>query len=155
MRLFRYVAVCLALAVSLASCKKEDKPSTVNDGSVTGEWRLVSWSALTSAEVYLSFKTDNTFDLYQRVYSPGFRHLAGTYSYASDVISGTYSDGLAWGSAYSVSYAGDGTQMIFTSTSDSGDVAVYEKCTIPEEVISGNLESKSFENSWFDNFRFL
>lgn len=155
MRLFKYFAVCLALAVSLASCKKEDKPSTTNDGSVTGEWKLVSWSALSSAEVYLSFKSDNTFDLYQRVYSPGFRHLDGTYSYASNVISGTYSDGAAWGAAYNVSYTEDGRQMIFTSTSDQGDVAVYEKCTIPEDVLSGNLESKSFENSEFDNFRFL
>lgn len=142
----KYITVCLALVAGLASCQKENGGDN-NDGSVVGEWHLVSWSSNTAMDIYLSFEEDGSFDLYQRYTKPEYEHFSGSYEYKSNVIGGTYSDNVPWGDSYTVTYSDDGSSMTFTGTSNSADVAVYEKCDIPEEILSGKLESKSGDDS--------
>lgn len=114
-------------------------------GPVTGQWHLESWGVLTQeqADVYVSFGEDGTFDLYQRVYTTWYEHYDGTYTQQDGLLSGTYSDGTAWGSEYTVLVSADKSTMTLTGASDASDVSVYRAGTIPEEILSGALLSKA------------
>jgi len=109
--------------------------------SVAGEWRLVSWSTLSTADIYASFDETGAFELYQRLYTPEYRYLHGTYTYANSVLNGVYSDAAAWGSSYRVSFNADGTQMTLTAERDLADVSVFARATIPDEVRSVQSEN--------------
>ncbi len=109
--------------------------------SVAGEWRLVSWSTLSTADIYASFDETGTFELYQRLYTPEYRYLHGTYTYANSSLNGVYSDAVAWGSSYRVSFNADGTQMTLTAERDLADVSVFARATIPDEVRSAKSEN--------------
>lgn len=121
-------------------------PPTVGSGEVKGEWHMIAWSALSAADVWLSIGEDGTFDLYQRVYTPDYVHLDGTYQLADGTLSGRYSDNVAWGSSYRVSFNGDGSQMTLTSTANGGDVAVYVKAAIPAEIKDGSLSASALKS---------
>jgi hypothetical protein len=48
----------------------------------------------------------------------------------SGIISGEYTDGVAWAASYYVTV--DGDTMTWTNTTDSGEVSVYTRCTLPD-----------------------
>lgn len=160
MRIFKFLCVAFASLALMAGCSKSDNGGNddnnkVGQGSVIGQWHLVSWSALTAADVYLSFTEAGAFEIYQRVYSPEYVHYAGTYSYSNGLLAGVYSDSESWGSDYNVSFNADGTQMTLTSVKSAGDVSVFEKATIPDEILSGDLTSTPQSRSGEEPFRFL
>lgn len=149
-------AAAFAAALALTGCEKT--PGGEDGGQVlpvTGQWHLASWSSITSdmADVYISFEEDGTFDLYQRVYTPYYEHFDGTYQQDGDQLSGTYSDGVAWNTTYTVSVTPDRSQLTLTGADDPEDVAVYAAGTIPEDILSGELSSKSSAEP--ETFRFL
>ena len=114
MKSIKLLLIGLAAAFALTGCgdSSKDTPEPEGDGNVVGNWHLVSWSSLQSADVYLSFSEAGSFDIYQRLYKPEYVHLDGTYSYDKPTLSGRYSDNTPWGSAsYRVSFNADGTRM--------------------------------------------
>lgn len=161
MRIFKFFCVAFASLALMAGCSKSDGGGNNDDkkedgkGTVVGQWHLVSWSNLTAADVYLSFTEAGAFEIYQRVYSPEYVHYAGTYSYNNGVLAGIYSDSESWGSDYNVSFNADGSQMTLTSVKSSGDVSIFEKSTIPDEILSGDLTSTPQSRSGEESFRFL
>lgn len=159
MKICKIFCVALASLALLSGCSKSDdgggNGGGNGDGSVIGQWHLVSWSALSSADVYLSFSETGAFEIYQRVYSPSYVHYNGSYSFDKGVLSGLYSDGNPWGSSYKVTFQSNGTQMTLTSATSSGDVAVFVQSTIPDEILSGDLTSSPQSRSGEEPFRFL
>lgn len=135
-------AACLCASCGSSSSEETPGPQT-GSGTVVGEWHLISWSTLSAADIYLSLAEDGTFELYQRLTKPFYEHFDGTYRYADGTLSGVYGDGAAWGASYRVSFGADGAQM--TLTAGAGDVAVFARTTIPEEIRSGELEARTAE----------
>lgn len=144
MKRIKYLWIVLVALFATTGCGgSSDEDSTPDPNqpssathSVTGEWRLVSWGELSTADIYVSFAENGTFELYQRLYTPEYRYLHGTYKYAKSVLDGVYSDAVAWGSAYRVSFNTKGTQMTLTSELDKDDVSVFTRATIPDEIRS-------------------
>ena len=95
------------VALGLASCTKTDK----NLEKISGEWYWQGTEANVSLEVYLAFKTDNTFDLFQKIGDGAFRHYTGTYTYDGVNLSGVYSYKTPWKYAYQAQVNGDNLVM--------------------------------------------
>lgn len=125
----------LLLAVLLfAGCgKKQEK---VID--VTGDWQLRSISVKASygsetVDVYLRFSADKTFELYQMLGTGRYRVYTGKWTLTENVLTGTYSDGKAWGATYEVDVEGD--TLTLTTVSDTPETDTYKRSSIPQTVI--------------------
>lgn len=143
MRRIEYLWIVLVALFATTGCggSSNDDPEPAPAAfSVAGEWKLVSWSTLSTADIYASFDDAGAFELYQRLYTPEYRYLHGTYTYVKSVLDGVYSDAVAWGSAYRVSFNADGSQMTLTAEQDIADISVFARTTIPEEVRSAKPE---------------
>ena len=146
-RLAFIVLMAAAALAALSGCKKDDPAAPGID--VSGEWHLQSSDKIDiSAEeidVYVSFLSSGSFEIYQKIYDGRYRHYTGTYSATGDHISGTYSDGSAWGSGYTAVVSGE--TLTLTSDNASKEVTVYAKEEIPAEVKDGAVEVKSAETA--------
>lgn len=109
-------------------------PPITGDADTTalaGEWQLTSWrGAKPSFDVYLSITPDGIVTLWQRISSRSWETYYSTVGYENGVIAGTYTDGVAWSTSYSVTV--DGDTMTWVDTTDSTDVSVYTRCTLPD-----------------------
>lgn len=150
MKNIKLLLIGLIAAFALTACgsssNDDPEPKPSGSGEVTGEWHMISWSSLTAADIWLSIDKNGTFNLYQRVYSPQYVHLAGTYALTESTLSGRYSDNVAWGSSYQVSFYENGSQMVLTSTANGGDVSVFVKAAIPEEIKNGSLSASALQS---------
>lgn len=144
------------VAVTLCNCggsddpvvnPNPDKPTPPDPGTETevtlaniaGEWQLTNWSGGSvideSHTAYLKLNTDNTFDLYQvRINDQGVVLYDGTFTLdeAQALISGRYSDGVAWGASYRITLSGN--TMLWTVDGTS-DTSTFTKTSIPSDVI--------------------
>lgn len=99
--------------------------------ALAGDWHLAMWrGAEPGFDVYLSITEDGVVSLFQRIESRLWSTYFSTVAYENGVISGVYTDGVAWGDTYYVALEGD--EMTWTSTSDSADISVYRRCTLPD-----------------------
>lgn len=160
MKNIKLLLIGLAAAFALSGCgdSSKDTPGPGpegGDGSVIGTWHMVSWSTLAAADIYVSFSDEGSFKLYQRLYTPEYVYLDGTYSYNDRTLSGVYSGNIPWGSSYRASFNTDGTRMTLTSTSREDDVAVYVKAEIPAEIISGAVKPAQRSRASEELLRFL
>ena len=106
---------------------------------ITGEWQLTDMTLTKSVQlgseavdIYISFAADNTFNLWQFLGAGRYEHFDGTWTLAEDILTGTYSDGNAWGNAYKVSLEGD--LLTLEATQNSSDIYIYSRTTIPEDI---------------------
>lgn len=144
MKSIKTIFFCLAAVLTFAGCDKPEKenPSVDDKGSIIGQWHLVSWSTLSAADIYLSFNKEGRFNLYQRLYAPTYSHYEGVYHLNGNKLTGSYSDGTAWGSpTYTVGFSDNGTKLTLTGTTED-DVAVYVKESIPDYILSGEMSTK-------------
>ena len=130
-KIFMFAAVLLASVVALSSCGSGESVSP--KASIVGCWQL-QWSDanLDYVDVYAEFNEDMTFNLYQKLQSPSYKHYKGSYLIADGVLSGEYSDGKSWGSSYNIAIE-DGV-MTLTSTTNSDDVSVFLRCEPRSDV---------------------
>lgn len=130
-------AVLAALFI-LVSCKDKPEPEKLVD--ISGDWQIskVEVKSVTigsvDVDVYLRFTTGGGFELYQMLGSGRYRVFTGSWKLEEDVLSGTYSDGKAWGSAYKLEKPDDNTLRL-TSVSTNPEVDTYTRTTIPQTVI--------------------
>ena len=121
------------------SCEP-DKPIVEQEEEVTFAEKLIGdWhhkSADIDAEIYVTFSTENTFALYQKIGEGSFRLLNGTYEVKTEgdqnIVNGKYNDGTPWGSERVADMPSDDTM-----TMTAGGVSeTYSRLTegIPEEV---------------------
>ncbi|MCM1150665.1 MAG: hypothetical protein NC209_00870 [Alistipes sp.] len=159
MKNIKWLWTALVAACMLTACggDSSDDPGTQpgDETSVVGEWHMISWGQLTAADIYLSFDQDGTFDLYQRLTKPSYEHFDGKYSYVGGKLSGVYSDDVPWGNTYEVSFGADGSQMTLTGIAGTDDVAVFARMSIPDEILSGELEAEALQVRSQETQRFL
>lgn len=121
--------------LAVTACKKG--PQEDPTPSCVGEWQMsnievksVSYAGQT-LDVYLAFREDGSFELYQMMGQGRFRKYSGQWTLEGNVLSGKYSSKKPWGSTYEVS--ADGETLTLTSV-ESGEKDTYQKTTIPESV---------------------
>ncbi len=141
MKKIKILVLFAALAV-LAACEKDNgkDKNAANYSAVVGEWKLESWygqsaTADVTADVYLSFAADNSFELFQKLGDAGhYTAFDGTCGLNSDgALCGIYSDGTSWGGTYKFSVESDRLTLENTEASVSG-VSIYVRTTIPASV---------------------
>lgn len=142
MKLYRIlIGLLIVLGVS-ASCSKDKKV----DGKLTGEWQLELRNSETVNDfsVYINFRKDATFTIYQQVEASYYQSFNGIWEIDGKTLSGTYNDGAAWGSDYLYELSSDGNSLTLKTIAEPVEVSVYRRCTIPEDVItSSHPEVKS------------
>ena len=152
-------AACLAACIMTAcggDSSEEPGPQPGEEtATVVGTWHMVSWDFLQAADIYVSFEPTGTFELYQRLTKPSYEHFRGTYSYVGGTLSGVYSDAVPWGNSYKVAFSADGAQMTLTGVAGTDDVATFARASIPEDILSGELEAQALSRSEEEGARFL
>ena len=110
-----------------------EPPTGGDTSSIAGVWHLTSWRGATpSFEVYMDITATGGITLYQRIDSLYWEVYQSTAAIANGVISGVYTDNVAWGASYNVAVAGD--SMTWTATNDSADVSIYTRSTLPASM---------------------
>ena len=145
--------LCVAfLSMSCGGKKGSDGPQVAS--ALVAEWHLVSVSGISSSavpQVYISFASDRTFEMYQKVGDVmRYRKYDGTYTVSGNVVAGKYSDNKSWGSEYDASF--DGENLVLTAKNGSAEVCTYKKEALSEtDKANAILVTKSVE----DGPRFL
>ena len=126
-------ALCL-----LTACEKE--PTMAE--KLIGDWHCTA--ASTDAEIYVTFRAEKTFTLYQQIGEGAFRVYNGTYVLSAGtgegagyVLSGKYNDGTPWGTSYELK-SEDGNRFTLTG---EGITETYDRVEsgIPAEVIASSV----------------
>ena len=128
----KFLYITLLALVSLAGCKPEQKPLTLEQ-KLCNEWRGSEMSV--DAAIYVSFQADGKFELYQKM-EDVFELRRGTWTLKGDVLSGKYNDGEAWAADYKVAVNGERLTMI--SQNEGAETSVYVHCVIPEVIKEGS-----------------
>lgn len=130
---FRILLILAAGLLTLSGCKKDKFYSAQ---SIAGQWELCDIQVKSAQlgdqtiEVYMDLKADGTFELWQVIGENYDRkHFEGTWTIASNVLSGKYSDGASWGADYTVSK--QESTLVLTEKAGS-EIYVYQPCTIPD-----------------------
>ena len=141
----------LTSTVATITTPKAETPATPPTPPVTGdadttelagEWRLTSWrGAEPSFDIYLSITADGVVTLWQRLESRQWEVYYSTVGYENGIITGIYTDGVAWGAVYSVSVAGD--TMTWVDTADATDISVYTRTTLPNSLPSSTSATRA------------
>ena len=137
-RSIKISALAAALVILLSGCHKTPVERPLQTSDLAGQWALSSFSATkavnvggTSVDVYIEFREDGTFDLYQQIGQGWYNHFSGTFSVADGILSGEYSGGKSWGASYEVTKT-DSTLQLSTT---GGETYTYQKTTIPDSVL--------------------
>lgn len=111
----------------------EETPVETLLSEIAGTWMLTSWRGESpSFEVYMDIAASGDVTLWQKIESREWSRYDSVAMLDEAVISGTYSDGVAWGSSYGVDIAGD--TMTWTDTVDSTDVSIYTRTELPADL---------------------
>ena len=128
----RFIILAALLVFILPACSN-DKPQTVN---IIGEWELMDIQATKSAqignetiEIYLEFKDDKTFSLWQKLGAGRHKKFTGTWELTESVLTGKYSDGRTWGSSYNVRVESDNLYM--SETYQNLETYIYKSSKVP------------------------
>lgn len=126
-----WVEICGVKTYS-QTCKRTYEISELQN--IIGEWCLDRWhdSEEIPFAIYLSIGDEGTFTLWQQLQSVEWQKFTGTLSLDNNIVSGVYSDGESWSTSYYVDC--DGDEMIWTATTDAGDVSVYVPAEIPADL---------------------
>ena len=134
----KILAVAFMAVLVAAGCgSKEEKPAASAGKSVVGQWHLQDYtlkSVLIGSEtvdVWLSLAKGGSFTLWQMLGEGRYRVYQGTWKLSRGVLSGTYSDGNAWGASYKVTQDGDRMELEAVGTNE---VTAYVRASIPDEV---------------------
>jgi hypothetical protein len=126
-------------------------PPVVGDGDtsdIAGTWHLTQWrGAEPSFDVYLSITEDGIVTLWQRIESREWQRYYSTAVIENGVISGTYTDGVAWGASYNVTLGNE--TMTWVNTADSGDISVYTRAELPEGFTPAQSSTRTSNRARF------
>lgn len=145
MKSLKILSLVAAVLFAVACGEKENNPNGPgNKGALSGEWVLTLWNE-TAPEfnVYIDFNDDNTFEIYQQVWSFDYELFTGTYNISGDIVTGSYADGSNWACGYK--FVKDGDSLTMYSQEDTSVTSVYEKCEIPAEIKAEATATRSAE----------
>lgn len=140
----------ISAVLAFQSCKVDHSYESSDDPvlsyyQITGTWKLSEWKGESIEDdgrfFYMVLESKDTkFTVYHNLDSARPISLTGTFSLEYDedegvnVVSGLYDHeyGL-WANDYIVSKKGD-DKMVWTAVSDPGDVSVYARTELPENL---------------------
>lgn len=146
------------LFIGLAGCESvvtdDGTDSGTNGGdnnvSIVGEWRLVSWCGeVPPFNVYIDFKEDETFEMYEQVYALTYEYVTGTYMFSKGKLTGIYSNGSMMKSKYTVAVTNTEDGKLLELTDEENTVSIYEAVPIPEEVKAEATETRASGAEYF------
>lgn len=129
--IFKSLMIAAMLVIASACGNKDNGPQVST--AIVAEWHLIQMSGAEASslpEVYIDFKQDLKFELYQKIGEGRFRRYGGTYAVNGSELSGKYSDGKEWGSKYAVSF--DGSNLVLKAQNGSEEVCTYEKKSLSQ-----------------------
>lgn len=99
--------------------------------AMEGVWHLTEWRGVVpSFDIYLDITAKGDITLWQRMESRAWECFHSSTTYDNGILSGVYTDGVAWGSSYSIAVSRD--TMTWVSTLDGNDISVYTRAELPE-----------------------
>ena len=111
--------------------------------AISGCWHLTSWrGAEPSFDVYMDVEASGNVTLYQRIASHGWEVYNSSAAIDNEIISGVYSDGVAWGASYGVELSGN--TMTWVDTSDPSDISIYTRAELPTDIGITRAESSDY-----------
>lgn len=135
--------IALAALFFAASCDKTPETST----AIVAEWHLIEMTGVSASDlpsVFIDFKADMTFQIYQKIGEGRYRRYDGTYLVTENLVTGEYSDKESWGSGYTASFEGD--ILVLAADNGSGEVCKYEKASLdPSEKEDADVVTKASE----------
>lgn len=129
MKKFLYILTAALMSIACGD-KNGGKTELTLEQKLIGEWH--STTLAISADIYIDFNEDKTFELYQQIGEGAHRLYRGTWNLEGDILTGKYNDGEDWAAAYLIVI--DGKTLTMTSQNDAAETAVYEKTEIPAEI---------------------
>jgi hypothetical protein len=150
MKSFKILSLLMLAAVAMVGCQKNnsDNPGggISNVSGIVKEWRIATWAGETAPfDVYIDFNEDGSYEMFPQVYSLYYERFSGNYTLSGDIVTGTYSDGSNWKSAYKASLSSDGMQLTLHSQEDVSIESVYNSTIIPDAVKAEATTSRSVE----------
>jgi hypothetical protein len=107
MKSLKICSLVALMLLALVGCNKNKEGQGTgnnnnnNPSSIVNQWCLTSWDEQAPEfNVYLQFKADGSFDIYQQVWNLTYDHFNGTYTTNGDIVSGTYANGDSWACGY-------------------------------------------------------
>ena len=128
--------LCLSLVLGLMiSCQPKEEEKVLD---ITGSWSLVDLYEVGTRSVSIgSYDIDialvltagtslleGTFTMLQTLGEGRARNFSGVWTLVETTLSGSYSDGTAWGSSYEVSLSEDKSHLTLTSAKE---VYIYKR----------------------------
>lgn len=111
-RKFLIMLAALLMVAVVGGCKK-DSGNKLSE-QIIGSWELSAVDFTRSVmigdvfvEVYVDFLSDGSFTLSQVLGAGRAEEFSGTWTLTGSTLSGTYSDGTAWGTDYEASVTDD------------------------------------------------
>ncbi|MBO7261821.1 MAG: hypothetical protein J6U95_02680 [Alistipes sp.] len=99
--------------------------------SIAGTWHLTQWrGAEPSFDVYLDITEEGVVTLWQKIEHREWECYFSSAAIENGIISGVYSDGVAWGTSYYVTVAE--SSMTWVDVNDATDISVYTRAELPE-----------------------
>lgn len=135
------LAASLVLAAACGNKEGGDKTAT----KIVGDWHLVQMTDMPASDlpqVYITFTAEKTFELYQKLGEGRFRKYDGNYTLTGKTLAGTYSDGTAWGSEYTVSFEED---MLNLTAVGTEEVCTYKSQSISASDKNNAIVTKAYE----------
>ena len=124
----RFINIFIAALVLglFVSC---EKAPSLSEG-IVAEWSLAEMTDYEAADlpsIYIEFTADLNFVIYQKIGNAArYRKYTGTYAVEGSTLSGKYSDGENWGSAYKTVFEADGDILVMTALTQEKDGSVTE-----------------------------
>lgn len=124
-----------AMVILLAGCDENRiTPPAPIKPAICREWK--SSSLTIDAVIYLNFKEDKTFEMYQHVKQDCYELYNGTWTITGKTLSGRYNDGEEW--AYDYTFVVDipvgGQHASLKLTDEDGVESTFSECTIPAVI---------------------
>lgn len=99
--------------------------------SLAGTWHLTQWrGAEPSFDVYLDISEAGVVTLWQKIEHRVWECYYSSANVENGIISGIYSDGVAWGASYYVTVVD--SSMTWVDVNDATDISVYTRAELPE-----------------------
>lgn len=147
MRNIKIWSLLAILTFALAGCKNKgtDDPQPPQPGpgeltefaqAIVKQWRISSFcdEVIKDFDIYVEFKADGTFEMYQRLYTLNYEYFSGTYNIEGDILTGSYDDGQNWKCGYKGEVSSNGMTLTLYSQEDVSTKSVFASTLIPEDV---------------------
>jgi hypothetical protein len=159
------IVAILFCTLTLTNCDGPTHEDPIVKGILT-EWHLIESPLLSKdtddvIDVYLEFKSDNAFVLYQRDFSTPiyYNTYTGTYLLTDHLITGKYSDGKKWGAVngYNAEYTviEEKAMLKLTNVDSPDDVSLFEATVVPAEIKGSAVTMTTRGEEIFDVVRYL